>query len=74
MKITKKCIKSYKSVQDYSMELHSLELHLVELYSAELCSVEPCSVELRSNSNLHSGNTLFCLKKVIKKGIVGMGV
>ena len=42
--ITKKCLRSYKSVQDYSMELHSMELR-----SAELLSI----------SNLHSRNTLF---------------
>ena len=58
-----KVIKLYKSVQDYSMELHSVELHSVELHSAELCSVELCLVELSSNLNLYSRNTHFFLKK-----------
>ena len=40
-------LRLYKSVQDYSMEMHS--------------------AEMRSNSNLHSSNTLFSLKRGLKK-------
>ena len=58
-----KVIKLYKSVQDYSMELHLVELYSVELHSAELCSVELCLVELSSNLNLYSRNTHFFKKK-----------
>ena len=44
----------------------------MELHSKEMCLVKP-----RSNSNLHSGNTLFWLKKEIKKrhyGNSGLGL
>ena len=41
----------------------------MELHSAVLRSVK-----LRSNSNLHSRNTVFWLKRGLKKGIGGMGV
>ena len=41
----------------------------MELHSKEMCLVKP-----RSNSNLHSGNTLFWLKKWLKKGITGIVV
>ena len=47
-----KCLRSYKSIQDYSTELHSMELR---------------SVELCSNPNFHSCNTLFWLKKWLKR-------
>ena len=39
----------------------------MELYSVELRSAELRSVEQRSNSNIHSRNTPFWLKKCLKK-------
>ena len=47
-------MRSYKSVQDYSMELDSKELHSAELFSTEL----------HSDSNPHSRNTLILYGKL----------
>ena len=45
-------------------------------YSVELRSVEQYLVKQRSNSNLHSRNTLFWLKKWLKRyyGKEGLGL
>ena len=58
-KIVQKDLRLYKSLQDYSIELHSTELHSAELFL---------------NSNLHFRNTLFWLKTGLKKDVAGMGV
>ena len=58
-KIVQKDLRLYKSLQDYSIELHSTELHSAELFL---------------NSNLHFRNTLFWLKRGLKKDVAGMGI
>ena len=47
----------------------------LNMYSVELRSVEQYLVKQRSNSNLHSRNTLFWLKKWLKRyyGKEGLG-